>query len=47
VVATVRPDGEIKFDFKKIDEGDTPAAVTARYGKEFVKWCFVNNSEVQ
>ena len=46
VVATVRPGGEIKFEFKKIDEGDTPPAVTARYGKEFVHWCFASNTAV-
>jgi hypothetical protein len=46
LVATVRPGGEIKFEFKKIDEADTPPAVLARYGKEFVHWCFVNNTAV-
>jgi hypothetical protein len=47
LLATVQPGGEIKFEFKNVDESDTPAVVTARYGKEFVKWCFVNNTEVQ
>ena len=46
LVATVHAGGEIKFEFKKIDEADTPPAVTARYGKEFVHWCFVNNTAV-
>jgi len=46
VVATVRPGGEIKFEFKKIDESAIPPAVTARYGKELVKWCFDKNSLV-
>ena len=46
LLATVRPGGEIKFEFKKIDESAIPPAVTARYGKELVKWCFDKNSIV-
>jgi hypothetical protein len=46
LLGTVRPGGEIKFEFKKLDESDVPAAVTARYGKALVKWCFDKNSVV-
>jgi hypothetical protein len=46
LLATVRPGGEIKFEFKKVDERDTPAGVTARYGKEFVHWCHGSNTQV-
>ena len=47
LVATVLPDGEIRFAFQQINEADTPAAVTARYGQAFVHWCFVNNTTVR
>ena len=46
LLATVRPGGEIRFEFKKINEGDIPSAVTKRYGKAFVHWCFANNTNV-
>lgn len=45
VVATVQPNGEIDFEFEKIAEADIPAAVKARYGKEFVDWCFSQNTQ--
>jgi hypothetical protein len=45
VVATVQPNGEINFEFVKIAEGDIPAAVTSRYGKDFVNWCFTQNTQ--
>ena len=47
LVATVLPDGEIRFAFQQINEADTPPAVTARYGGDFVHWCFVNNTTVR
>jgi hypothetical protein len=46
LLGTVRPDGEIKFEFQKLEESDIPASVTSRYGKEFVHWCFAQNSRV-
>jgi hypothetical protein len=46
LLATVRPGGEIRFEFKKVSEGDTPPAVTARYGKDFVRWCHEFNTQV-
>jgi hypothetical protein len=47
LVATVKPGGDIAFEFHKVAETDVPAAVTARYGAEFVRWCFVNNTNVK
>jgi hypothetical protein len=44
VLATVRPSGEISFEFEKLEEKDLPAAVTSRYGKDFVRWCFAENT---
>jgi len=47
LLATVLPGGEIRFEFKQIKEADTPRAVLARYGREFVHWCFENNTTVR
>jgi hypothetical protein len=43
----VLPGGEIRFVFEQINEAGTPRAVTARYGREFVHWCFENNTTVR
>jgi hypothetical protein len=47
LLGTVQPDGEINFEFKKIEEKDVPSSVTSRYGKEFVHWCFAENSDTK
>jgi hypothetical protein len=47
LLATVQPGGEINFDFEKLAETDVPAPVTARYGKEFVHWCFAENTQAR
>jgi len=47
LVATVLPDGEIRFVFQQVKEEDTPRAVVKRYGREFVHWCFENNTTVR
>jgi hypothetical protein len=47
LVGTVQPNGEIKFEFHKISETNTPAAVVTRYGAEFVHWCFTDNTDVR
>jgi hypothetical protein len=47
LVGTVKANGEITFDFHKISESDTPAAVKTRYGAEFVHWCFTDNTDVK
>lgn len=45
LTGTVKPDGEINFEFKQLNESDVPAAVTARYTPQFVHWCFAENAE--
>lgn len=39
LVATVRPDGEIRFKFEQVHESDIPGAVVTRYGRDLVRWC--------
>lgn len=46
LVGTVQPNGEIQFQFEQLQEKDIPEPVTARYGKEFVHWCFAENTQV-
>jgi hypothetical protein len=47
LVGTVQPSGEIDFEYVKLAETDIPAPVTARYGRDFVHWCFAENSQVK
>jgi hypothetical protein len=47
LLGTVQPNGEINFEFQRIEEKDIPDAVAARFGKDFVHWCFVENSDVK
>src|ERR1700739_532960 len=47
LLGTVQPNGEISFEFERLDEKDVPEAVTVRYGKEFVHWCFAENSRAR
>jgi len=47
LLGTVQPNGEIKFEFQKLDESDVPAPVVSRYGKDFVHWCFAENTQVK
>jgi len=47
LVGTVQPGGDITFEFKAIAESDMPAAVTTRYGADFVHWCFAENTDVK
>jgi hypothetical protein len=47
LVGTVQPSGEISFEFDKLEEKDIPETVTARYGHEFVHWCFAENSQAK
>jgi hypothetical protein len=47
LVGTVQPSGEISFEFEKLAETDIPEQVTARYGHEFVHWCFAENSQAK
>jgi hypothetical protein len=43
----VQPNGEINFEFEKLEEKDVPSSVTNRYGKDFVHWCFAENSQAK
>ena len=45
LLGTVQPNGEISFEFEKLGEKDVPSSVTARYGKDFVHWCFAENTQ--
>jgi hypothetical protein len=47
LLATVQPTGEINFEFEKLAETDIPAQVTARYGHDFVHWCFAENTQAR
>jgi len=44
LLATVHPDGEIEFAFQKLSESDIPEVVSSRFSKDFVHWCFAENS---
>ncbi len=45
--ASLHADGELKFEFRKLEEADIPATVTARYTPKFVHWCFAENSNAK
>jgi hypothetical protein len=47
LLATVHTDGEINFEFQKLSESDIPNAVSSRFGKDFVHWCFAENSRAK
>ena len=45
--ASLHADGDLEFEFRKLEETDIPAAVAARYTPKFVHWCFVENSNAK
>lgn len=45
LLATVKQNGEIDFNFKEIKESDIPSEVRQRYPAAFANWCFVHNSQ--
>jgi len=45
LLATVKPNAEIDFDFKEVKETDVPAWVRKRYPSVFPGWCFAHNSQ--
>ena len=47
LVGTVQRSGEINFEFVKLEESDIPAVVNSRYGKDFVHWCFAENTQAK
>ena len=44
LLATAKPNGEIDFTFRKLNESDIPASVVDTYKADFVHWCFEKNS---
>jgi hypothetical protein len=47
LVGTVQTNGEINFEFQKIEESDIPDSVKSHYGKDFVHWCFTENTQIR
>jgi hypothetical protein len=45
LTGTVKPHGEIDFEFKQLSESDVPVAIATRYTPQFVHWCFAENAE--
>lgn len=45
LLATVKQDGQIDFDFKELKESDVPNEVRQRYPSSFPNWCFAHNKE--
>jgi hypothetical protein len=45
LLATVQPDGQIRFAFEKLETSDIPDAVAQRFTPAFVSWCFEHNSQ--
>jgi hypothetical protein len=45
LLATVAPDGTIRFDFEEVHQTDIPQWVRQRYPGALVPWCFVRNSQ--
>jgi len=44
LLGSVSANGEIRFEFERINEDDIPVAVVSRFTPEFVHWCFAENS---
>lgn len=47
LLGAVDSSGQIRFDFQRLSEQDLQAAAGARYGSDFVHWCFAENSKAQ
>jgi hypothetical protein len=45
LLATVNPEGAIKFEFQQIVENDLPHDVTSRFKKEFLDYCLLGNRD--
>ncbi len=45
--AALHADGELDFEFRKLEEADIPAAVAERFTPKFVHWCFAENSNAR
>jgi hypothetical protein len=44
LLGSVSANGEIRFEFERINEDDIPVTVVSRFTPEFVHWCFAENS---
>jgi Calcineurin-like phosphoesterase len=44
LLANVKPDGSIDFQFQKLEENSVPGAIVDRYKQEFIHWCWTQNS---
>jgi hypothetical protein len=47
LLATVKPDGAIEFEFDEVTEDELPGAIMERYGKQFVNYCFLANRDLK
>jgi len=45
LLGTVKPSGEIEFNFQAVKEAAVPPEVRERYPSGFLNWCFAHNSE--
>jgi hypothetical protein len=44
LLANVKPDGSIDFQFQKLEENSVPLAIADRYKQDFIHWCWTQNS---
>jgi hypothetical protein len=44
LLGSVSANGEIRFEFERINEDEIPVTVVSRFTPEFVHWCFAENS---
>jgi len=47
LLGAVDSSGKIQFEFQRLSEPDLQAVAGARYGSDFVHWCFTENSKAQ
>ena len=47
LTGAVQSNGEIQFEFHRLEEKDIPPAVVSRFTPEFVHWCFAENSSLK
>lgn len=45
LLASVKDDGEVRFDFKEVNQSDLPQSIQDVYGSEFVGKCFKDNHD--
>jgi hypothetical protein len=47
LLGTVKPNGEIDFQFQQVNRSDVSREVASRYVDKFVDWCFDQNSQAK